>query len=115
MCAGQHNRLAAVLDQVGQRRSGISHGIGAVRDDKAVIVIVPPDDFVRDADPMFRHDIRAVQFKQLHRVRIAHTRHVRDKTEQLLRSQCRGECALGQFRSDGAAGADKQELFSGCI
>ena len=40
LCAGDDDGLFGVLDQVGHGGSSIGHGIGAVADHKAVVVIV---------------------------------------------------------------------------
>ena len=57
---GDDNRLRRVLNQVGQCRRGVCHGIGAVADHEAVIIVIILLQDLGELQPVLRVHIRAV-------------------------------------------------------
>ena len=69
--AGEHDGLGAVLDQVGKRRRGVAHGVGAMQNHETVVVGITLDDDVADTHPVTGTHIGAVDVHGLHDVELA--------------------------------------------
>ena len=63
--AGENDGLFRILNQVGQSRRRVGHGICSMGYDEPVIAFVLPSDLLADANPVLRLKIRAVQVKKL--------------------------------------------------
>ena len=63
--AGEHNGLRAFLNEVGERRRGVCHGVGAVKDNEAVVAVVGFADGARDAQPIARAHVGTVDIHEL--------------------------------------------------
>ena len=57
---GDDNRLAQVLQHEGERRGGKRHGVGAVQDHEAVVLVVMGFNVIRDMLPVFRRHVGGV-------------------------------------------------------
>ena len=63
--ARQDDGLGGILDEIGQRRGCIGHGVRAVGDDEAVIFLIVGADGAGDRQPVRGSHIRRVDGKQL--------------------------------------------------
>ena len=63
-----HNRSAVILDQIGQSRSCIRHGIGSVAKHKSVVKLIFRFDQSGKLQPVACAHICAVQCKRLYRI-----------------------------------------------
>ena len=63
--AGEHDGLGAFLDKVGERRRGVCHGIGAVKDHEAVVAVIGFADGAGDAQPIAGAHVGAVDIHEL--------------------------------------------------
>ena len=76
--ACEHNGFLAILDEVGEGSSGICHGIGAVKDNKAVVGIVRLNNGVSNLEPVLRTHIGAVDIHDLFEIKFAEVMNKRD-------------------------------------
>ena len=109
--AGQDDRLFCTLNEVGERRCRIRHCVGAVADDKAVVALIMLLHSTRQRHPVFRADVGGVETEQLHTIDFAEFGDLRHEGQKLLRGEGRPQAILTDLRSDGAAGADHENLF----
>ena len=113
--AGEDDGLGAALDEVGEPGGGVGHGVRAVGEDEAVVLLVVLPDAAGHPEPVLGGDVGAVQVQELHAVHPAELRDGGDMAQKLLRAELGGEAAFRQLRGDGAAGADEQDAFHGGI
>ena len=78
MRACEHNGFLAILDEVGEGSGGICHGIGAVKDNKAVVGIIRLNNGVSDLEPVLRTHIGAVDIHDLFEIKFAEVMNKRD-------------------------------------
>ena len=109
--AGEHDGLGAVLNQIGKRRRGVAHGVGAVQNHEAVVVGITLDDDIADAHPVARAHIGAVDVHGLHHVELAEVRDLGDALGELLTGQGGGEAVAVLGRCDGAARGDEKDAL----
>ena len=69
--SGQHDGLGAALHQIAEGRRRIGHGVGAVTDHEAVVLLVVVPDGLRHPQPMLGLKIGAVQTVYLNAVHMA--------------------------------------------
>ena len=111
--AGEDNGLGAVLNQIAQGRRRIGHGVRAVADDEAVVVVVVLPDGLGRPQPVGGMDAGAVQTIQLDAVHMAQLGDAGEIGQQLVGVQLRCQALRRHLRGDGAAGADHEDLFHG--
>ena len=109
--AGEYDGLGAVLNQIGKRRRGVAHGVGAVQNHEAVVVGITLDDDVADTHPVARAHIGAVDVHGLHDVELAEARDLGDALGELLTGQGGGEAVAVLGRCDGAARGDEKDAL----
>ena len=76
--ACEHNGFLAILNKIGEGGSGICHGIGAVKDNKAVVGIVRLNNGVSDLKPVLRTHIGAIDIHDLFEIKFAEVMNKRD-------------------------------------
>ena len=109
--AGEYDGLGAVLNQVGKRRRGVAHGVGAVQNHEAVVVGITLDDDVADTHPVTGAHIGAVDVHGLHHVELAEARDLGDALGEFLTGQGGGEAVAVLGRCDGAARGDEKDAL----
>ena len=109
--AGEYDRLGAVLNQIGKRRRGVAHGVGAVQNHETVVVGITLDDDVADTHPVTGAHIGAVDVHGLHDVELAEARDLGDALGKLLTGQGGGEAVAVLGRCDGAARGDEKDAL----
>ena len=109
--------LGAVLNEIAEGGGGVGHGVGTVRNDEAVILVIMCTDGLRQPQPMLRADVGAVQIVALHAVHLTVIADVGDKFQQLEGIKLGGEPVGRDVRGNGAARADHENFFhsSPCI
>ena len=111
--AGEDNGLIRALHQIAQSRGGISHGVRAVADYKAVVPVVVLPDRVGDAQPVGGGHVGrvdAVQAQAVHAAEIPDCGHIAQK---LRRRELGRQAVRRHLRGDGPAGADHEDVFHG--
>ena len=108
---GEHDGLRTVLDQVGERRGRVAHGVGAVQNHEAVVVGITLDNDVADTHPVARAHVGAVDVHGLHDVELAEPRDLGDALGELLTGQGGGEAVAVLGRCDGAARGDEKDAL----
>ena len=81
--AGEDNGLAGILDEVGEGGGGVGHGICAMGNDKAVILLKIGLDSFHHKQPMLRLDVGGVNIQQLHSVYLTEPGRLRHTFQQL--------------------------------
>ena len=109
--AGDDDGLSGILDHVTQGGRGVGHGIGAVGDDEAVVVVVVGLNGTDDLRPDLRRHIGGVDVAHLLHVNVAVALHSGHILQNLRRRQCRLQAVLGLLGGDGASRAQQQYLF----
>ena len=111
MGASDDNRLGAILDEVGEGRGGIGHGIRAVADHKPIVLMIVLPDGRSNFEPVLRPDIRAVQAEKLQGIHRAETLHFRHILQNFPGSDQRGKAGAGSSGSDGSPCCDHENSF----
>ena len=109
--AGEDDGLGAVLYQIAQGCRRIGHGVRAVADDEAVVVVVVLPDGLGRPQPVGGVNAGAVQTIQLDAVHMAQLGDAGEISQQLVGAQLRCQALRRHLRGDGAAGADHEDLF----
>ena len=109
--AGEHDRLAALLHQIGQRAGGIRHRIRAVGDHKTVILIVMRAQTVGQREPAVRRHVGGINVHGLHRVDTAERTERGHTAQNIVRQKLRRKPVFRRTAGDGAAGCDQQNML----
>ena len=109
--SSEDDGLGAVLDQIAQGRRRVGHGIGAVADDEAVVLVVMLPDGPGQAQPMVRPDVGAVQTVQLQAVHPAQLSHPGCVLQKAAGVQLGSQTVCRLTGGNGAAGADHEDVF----
>ena len=89
--AREHNGLGAALDEVGEGRRRVGHGVRAVQHHKAVVVVVGIHDRGGDALPVARAHVGRVDVHGLNDVQVTQAARLRNVASQLLAGERRGK------------------------
>ena len=95
--AGEDDGLGAALDEVGEPRRRIGHGVRPVGQDEAVILVIMLPDAAGHTKPVLGGDVGAVQVQDLQAVGPAELRNGGDMAQKLLRAELRRQAALRQL------------------
>ncbi len=109
--AGEHDGLGAVLNEVGERRRGVGHSVGAVQDHKAIVRVVVLADDLGDAQPVGGAHIGAVDVHGLHDVEFAQAFDLGHAAGELLAGESGGETVAVLGGGEGAAGGVQEEVL----
>ena len=109
--AREHDGLIRALNEVGERRGGICHGVRAVRHDKAVVRRIAFLDDAGDLQPVYAVDVGAVQIEGLDGVHLADFTHFWDACKQLLGRERGRKSLRGLLGGDRASRCDHQYLL----
>ena len=104
--SGHDDGLRRLLDQIGQCRRSVCHGIRPVGHHKTVVGIVREPDLFGNAEPAFRRHIGAVQIHELHCFRFADLTDLRHCRQKLGGGDCRRQSVSLVQRCDGASCGD---------
>ena len=113
LCAGEDDGLVSVLDQIGQRRCGVSQRVGAVADDEAVIQGIVLLYGTGHGQPVLRAEVGAVDAAQSQGLRLAQLLQTWQVRQQLLAGKHRFQPLVGAYTGNGAAGGDKKQTLLG--
>ena len=108
---GDDNRLRRVLNQVGQCRRGVCHGIGSVADDKAIIFFIVILNGAGHQKPIFRLDVGRVNVENLNCVNGTKFARCRYIVQQFFRGNLWSKTIFGVFRRDRSTGRNQQNVF----
>ena len=108
---GEHDGLGTVLNQIGKRRGGIAHGVGAMQDHEAVVVGVALDDDIADAHPVAGAHVGAIDVHGLHDVEFTKPQDLGNALGELLTGQGGGEAVAVLGRCDGATRGDEKDAL----
>ena len=109
--ARDNDGLGAVLDQIAEGRGGVGHGVGAVRNDEAVVLVIMRADGLRESQPVLGADVGAVQIVALNAVHLAVIADVGNEFKQLIGVKLGGKSVGRDVRGDGATRADHENFF----
>ena len=107
----QHDGFARAGQHIAQGRRRIGHGIGAVGDDKTVIVIIGFQNGPGDGLPVFGMYVGAVQLEELPRFHLADFLDLGHPAQQFPAGQLGDLAFLCLQRGDGAAGGQHQDFL----
>ena len=94
-----------ILNQVGQGRSGVGHGVRAVADHKAVVAVVVLLYGPGDGQPVAGLHVGAVDIEYLKAVDVAVALAVRNVGQDFLGRDHRLKACVAALARDGAAGS----------
>ena len=108
---GQHDWLGTILNKIRQSGCGVCHGVGAVQDNKAVVVVVIFDDVAAQAYPIAGTHVGAVDIHGLDKVKRTELIDERNVCNQIFSRYIRSKACCGGDGGNGSPGGNDQKFF----
>ena len=103
---GQHDWLGTILNKIRQSGCGVCHGVGAVQDNKAVVVVVIFDDVAAQVYPIAGTHVGAVDIHGLDKVKRTELIDERNVCNQIFSRYIRSKACCGGDGSNGSPGGN---------
>ena len=111
LAAGEHHGDGDVVQHIAESRGGIAHGVGAVGDDDAVILLPAVGYLTGDDLPFLGLDVGGIQRQNVTAVHPAVRQIVQTARHDVGGGKLGGKAVFGGIGGDGAAGGENQNVL----